>query len=441
MTMSDSASRVSLAAAWLVGGGEMGALIRAKQWAQTPLGPIESWPQSLRSAVSILLPSRAQIVIFWGPELIAIYNDAYRPVFGAKHPAALGMPAQQCWSEVWNVLEPLFRNVVTTGEAFWAKDHLFALERHGYVEETYFDVSYDPIRDESGRVGGLFCIVSETTGRIIGERRLAALRDLGRIGNGASSAGDVFRNAAAALAHYNCELPFVALYSWDARQHSGCLEALSGLSVNESSAAELLDSRNNGTAWPIGSDADLVIVAIAHGGGRTCGPWPEAIERAAVIKIMAPGSEPCGYLVAGISPRRKFDADYRDFLHLVGSNIATAVAGIHALEHERQRVQALAELDRAKTAFFSNVSHEFRTPLTLLLGPLEDLLTRSDSVLPQEDRALLAVAQRNGRRLLRLVNTLLDFRAYRGRTRPGVLPARRCGGVDAGPREHISFCL
>ena len=189
--MIDPVSEITrpLAADWLVGGGEMGALIRAKDWAATPLGPIESWPQSLRSAVSILLPSKAQIVLFWGPELVAIYNDAYRPVFGAKHPIALGMPARQCWSEVWDVLEPLFRSVVATGEAFWAKDHLFGLERHGYVEETYFDVSYDPIRDESGRVGGIFCIVSETTGRLVGERRLAALRDLGRIGDGAASHG------------------------------------------------------------------------------------------------------------------------------------------------------------------------------------------------------------------------------------------------------------
>lgn len=182
------------AADWLVGGGELGALIRAKDWAATPLGAIDDWPQSLRSAVSILLPSKAQIVVFWGPELVAIYNDAYRPVFGSKHPTALGKPAREAWSEIWDVLEPLFGGVVNDGEAFWAKDHLFALERHGYAEETYFDVSYDPVRDETGRVGGVFCIVSETTGRVIGGRRLAALRDLGRVGNGAASASEVFRD-------------------------------------------------------------------------------------------------------------------------------------------------------------------------------------------------------------------------------------------------------
>ena len=125
---------------WLVGGGELGALIRAKDWAATALGPIEGWPQSLRSAVSILLPSKAQIVLFWGPDLVAIYNDAYGPVFGSKHPTALGKPAREAWSELWDVLEPLLAGVVDTGEAVGAKDMMLVIERHGDVEETYLDV-------------------------------------------------------------------------------------------------------------------------------------------------------------------------------------------------------------------------------------------------------------------------------------------------------------
>ena len=122
---------------------------------------------------------KAQIVLFWGPELITIYNDAYAPVFGTKHPWALGRPARECWSEVWHVLGPLFEGVVRTGEAFWAKDHPFFLHRQGFLEETYYDVSYDPVRIEDGSVGGIFCIVSEQTGRVLGERRLRTLRDLG----------------------------------------------------------------------------------------------------------------------------------------------------------------------------------------------------------------------------------------------------------------------
>ena len=154
--------------------------MRAFDWSKTPLGPPESWPQSLRSAVSILLPSKAQIILFWGPEFVVLYNDAYRPVFGGKHPGALGLPGREAWSEIWDsVLHELLEGVRTTGEAFGASDRLFVLERFGYVEETFFDVSYDPVRDETGAVGGVFCIVSETTGRVLSERRLKTLRELG----------------------------------------------------------------------------------------------------------------------------------------------------------------------------------------------------------------------------------------------------------------------
>src|SRR5688572_16542803 len=411
---------------WLVGGGELGALIRAKDWAAASLGPIEGWPQSLRRAVSILFPSKAQIVLFWGPDLVAIYNDAYGPVCGAKHPTALGKPAREAWSELWDVLEPLLAGVVDTGEAFWAKDMMFVMERHGYVEETYFDVSYDPVRDESGHVGGVFCIVSETTGRVIGERRLAALRDLGRVGNGATSAGAVFRNTAVVLENYGKDLPFAALYSWDAASGTGRLEAVAGIAAGDAGAPLQIDSSNRHESWPLGGDAEIVLAEPPADVLLPGGPWPESVKQAAILKLATRANETYGYLVCGLSARRKFDDDYRDFVRLAGGNISAALAGVRALEDERQRAEKLAELDRAKTAFFSNVSHEFRTPLTLMLGPIEDLLTKSEG-LTADDRALLTVTQRNGVRMLRLVNTLLDFaRIEAGRAQATYQPTDLC---------------
>ena len=397
-----------MAADWLVGGGELGALIRAKDWAATPLGPIDAWPQSLRSCVSHLLPSRAQIVLFWGPDFVTVYNDAYRPVFGGKHPRVLGLPGRESWSELWDMLQPLLAGVVNTGDAFWATDLLFIIERHGYTEETYFDVSYDPVRDETGQVGGVFCIVSETTGRVIGERRLAALRDLGRVANGAAGAGDIFRNTAAMLENYSNDIPFAALYSWDEASATARLEAVAGIAAGDDGAPMCIDATNRHESWPLGGDAEIVLAESPPHVQLPRGPWPEPVTHAAILRLATRANETYGYLVCGLSARRKFDDDYRDFVRLVGANISGALAGVRALEDERRRSEQLAELDRAKTAFFSNVSHEFRTPLTLMLGPLEDLLAKSDS-LPTDDRALLAVAQRNGIRLLRLVNTLLDF--------------------------------
>ena len=224
--MSKAARARVEAASFLAGGSEMGALMRAFDWSATPLGSPETWPQSLRSAVSILLPSRAQICLFWGKDLIALYNDAYRPALGIKHPGALGQPAREVWKEFWqDVLRPLLEGVLNTGDAFWGSDYPFFLERLGYPEETYFDVSYDPVRDESGGVGGVFCIVSETTGRVVGERRLRLLRDIGRLASEARDAGDAFKRAAAVLGDYSQDIPFALLYGGDAAGGVRCAAA------------------------------------------------------------------------------------------------------------------------------------------------------------------------------------------------------------------------
>ena len=390
------------APSFLAGGGEMGARMRAVDWASTPLGAVDSWPQSLRSAVSILLPSKAQIILFWGRDLVALYNDAYRPVFGTKHPWALGRPAQECWSEVWNVLGPLFGGVLSTGEAFWAQDHLFYLDRLGFLEETYFDVSYDPVRVEDGTVGGIFCIVSETTGRVLGERRLRTLRELGTRTADVRGAADVWAVAADVLATNPGDLPFSLLYR-------AAAPGLRAELVGRSGVAE------DAIVFPadVTSDKLEALTAVLEE-GRVMAVATEsfvrrlpasAAEDALVLPVMA-GRQVVGFLVAGVSRFLKLDGVYRDFLDLLVGRLSAAIANARALEDERRRAEALSELDRAKTAFFSNVSHEFRTPLTLLLGPLEDALAAASG---GPDRERLELVHRNALRLLKLVNALLDF--------------------------------
>jgi hypothetical protein len=149
----------------------MGALIRALEWDKTSLGPIFAWPAHLKSTINLMLPAQAQIVLFWGPEFVALYNDAYAPTIGDKHPRALGRPARENWAELWDDLEPLLRRVLETGETVFAKDRPFYIERHGYPENVYFDISYSPVRDEAGKVGGVLCIVSETTERVVAQER------------------------------------------------------------------------------------------------------------------------------------------------------------------------------------------------------------------------------------------------------------------------------
>ncbi|MGX9390493.1 PAS domain S-box protein [Nitrobacteraceae bacterium UC4446_H13] len=150
----------------------MGKLIRALDWSATGLGPIAKWPAHLKSAVGLMLPAKVQIVLFWGPDFVALYNDTYRPTIGDKHPRALGRPARENWSELWSDLEPLLKQVLITGETVSAKDRPFHIERRGYPEAVYFDISYSPVHDASGAVDGVLCIVEETTQRIAAEQAL-----------------------------------------------------------------------------------------------------------------------------------------------------------------------------------------------------------------------------------------------------------------------------
>ncbi len=416
---------------FLAGGGEMGARIRDLDWSNTPLGPVESWPQSLRSTTSILLSSRAQLVMFWGPELVALYNDAYAPVFGAKHPWALGKPARECWAEIWNdVLASLFGSVFHSGESFFAQDHLFFLERHGYPEETYFDVSYDPVRDESGRVGGIFCIVGETTVKILSARRVQALRDLAARTAGAKAIEDVFTLAALTLSEYQLDLPFVLFYLMDYKTNSARLLSRAGFAPGVTASPTVLAiDEQTAWPWPLGEVVRTglpvyVRDARARMGGIDCGPYAESPRHAIALPITPPGHEkPMAIAVAGVSARLDLNDAYRSFYDFLAVALTSAVANASAREQERERTEALAAIDRAKTAFFSNVSHEFRTPLTLILGPLDELLTDTSGAVPAALHGQLETVRNNAGRLQKLVNTLLEFaRAEAGRLQASYEP-------------------
>jgi PAS domain-containing protein len=165
-------------------GGEMGMLMQSIDWAATPLGAVSEWQQSLRTVLSILLTSRHPIFLWWGSELVQFYNDAYRAILGStKHPKAMGQRGRECWQEIWDIIAPMIEAVMERGEATCIKDGMLPLDRNGYTEECYFNYAYSPIRDEIGGVGGIFCACDETTERVIGQRRLQTLRDLGFIAN------------------------------------------------------------------------------------------------------------------------------------------------------------------------------------------------------------------------------------------------------------------
>ena len=394
----------------------MGALMRAIDWSQTPVGPVERWPQSLRTVLSILLTSRHPIFVWWGKELVQFYNDGYRPILGAtKHPKAMGQRAREGWREIWDVIGPMIEAVIERGESTFIEDGLLCLDRNGYLEETYFTYAYSPIKDETGGNGGVFCACQESTERILGERRMRTLRELSEATSDQRSVEGACHKAALALASDRNDVPFALLYLTDAEGQRARLVGTVGLEPGSPAAPATLDAQDASAPWPWASvcrtrESVLLSSLPASLGPLPGGPWAEPSTSALVLPLSKPGHDtPTGILVAGISPRKALDTRYRSFLELAASHIASAVASSRAFEEEKRRVQALAELDRAKTDFFSNVSHEFRTPLTLLLGPVEEGLQDAGQPLPPRQRERQEAVLRNSLRLLNLVNKLLDF--------------------------------
>jgi PAS domain S-box-containing protein len=392
-----------------IAGSDMAAAISEFDWARTPLGPAEHWPQSLKSAVRLMLGSRYPMFIWWGRELTAIYNDAYIDVLGPRHPWALGRSARETWAELWDVLGPQTDAVLQRGTATWNDRVLLPMERKGYVEETYFTFSYSPCFNDQGDVGGVFCTCTEDTARVLGERRLKSLGALSATVLDSRNAQDACERAAAALAGNPYDLPFALLYLQDSPQ-SARLAASAGIAAPALAVPQIALTQAD-APWPLATvaatrEGRLVSGLEVH--ALVAGPWPEPVQQALVLPLPAPTPGALtGYLVAALNPRRPLDEEYRDWLSLVAQQVANAVADARGFEEEQQRSRALAELDRAKTAFFSNVSHELRTPLALMLGPLTELLESGPMQAGQ--RRSLEVARRNGRRLQRLVNTLLDF--------------------------------
>jgi PAS domain S-box-containing protein len=382
--------------------GEVGADLALVDWSATPLGPPQGWPQSLQTAVSILLSSRFSMWMAWGPELTFFCNAAYRrDTLGRKYPWALGRPASEVWAEIWDDIGPRIDTVLSTGKATWDEALLLFLERSGYPEETYHTFSYSPLRDDAGQVVGMLCVVSEDTDRVIGERRMATLRDLGSDPSVIRTEQQVLAFADQQLGRNASDLPFALTYLFDA---AGAAALASSTGIAPSQRAAL-------PVWPTHdlTGGQSVVVDLDGVAGLPTGNWREPPTHALVVPLRQQGAAPYGFLVAALNRYRDLDEGYRGFVELVAGHLAAGIASARSYQAQQRRAEELAELDRAKTTFFSNISHEFRTPLTLILGPVAELRARTENVLDEQARDELDVVQRNGLRLSKLVNTLLDF--------------------------------
>ncbi len=392
---------------------ELGSLIRTKDWSRTPIGPPERWSPTLKTVVDFLIVNRFPLLLWWGPQYVSIYNDAYRPILGTKHPSALGQPFREVWTEIEHVVRPLIDAPFNGGPATWMDDILLEVRRHGFTEETHFTIAYSPVPDETAPrgIGGVLATVHEITDKIVGERRITVLRDLGVRAGEARTAESACTIAARALEPHTKDIPFALLYLLDAGGVEARLAASSGVDANSAGAMQLVGVGGTRDVWRFSHVAETKVAAVIEGltAAMPCvppGPWSDPPEKAVVLPIKSSlPNQLAGFLVAGVSPRLRLDDQYCGFLDLVGAQIAASITTAQAYEQERKRAEALAEIDRAKTVFFSNVSHEFRTPLSLIIGPLSDAQKRKEGLNVEQ----LDLVHRNSLRLLKLVNSLLDF--------------------------------
>jgi signal transduction histidine kinase/CheY-like chemotaxis protein len=419
---------------FLTGGGEMGERMRTLDWSRTALGPVEDWPQSLRTSVSICLNSEFPINMAWGPHLVLLYNDAFIPILGIKHPhQALGIPNRECFREIWSVIGPMLEGVLHTGKATWSEDLLLPLERSDYLEECYFTFSYSPIRDESGGLGGVFIPVKETTEKVITERRLRTLKELACRGIGSRHVAGACRIAVETLSRNPYDLSFVSLYLYDEHSKRARLAGAAGVEVGTSVSAPLIDLDPTNPERPVLADAMLEKrTEVFHRellGALPEGIWNTAPDEVMVIPLTAGGqSSACGFLVVGVNARKRLDADYRRFLDLVAGQIGDAIAAARAHEAEKTRAEeqtqqlaeanreaararALAEAaNRAKDEFLAMLGHELRNPLSPILTATELLRMRD------QDGPELQLIERQLGHLVRLVDDLLDIsRITRGK--------------------------
>jgi signal transduction histidine kinase len=379
--------------------GEMARLIESFDWSRSPLGPSAQWPQSLKMALNICLRSRFQLAMFWGPELVFLYNDAEREVIGSLHPYALGRPAREVLVDMWETVGPMLHKVLNSGEATWSVDQPLMIDRYGLVEEAFFTWSYSPILGDDGGIGGVLLVTAENTQRVLAERRLRTLTEMAAEIAGVQSTERACATAIEILGQNPADIPCAMLYLLDARG-SASLCAYTGTSApprDRFALDEVIRQRGVIQLDNLASFFDAEVV-------------DQLPKSGIILPILESDLENLvGFLVAGVSDHRRLDTAYRNFFDLVTARIGATIASTRAREQERARLNAIAELDHAKTAFFTNISHEFRTPLTLILGVVDDMLAKTDPEVRDSRYEELSAVRRNGVRLLRLVNALLDF--------------------------------
>nr|WP_315251492.1 GAF domain-containing protein [uncultured Duganella sp.] len=336
--------------------GELGARIWAHDWGGTPLGPIAGWPQSLKTVINLMLNSPQPMWMGWGEQVTFLYNDAYIDVLSmAKHPWALGRPTGEVWAEIWDYCGPLADKVFARGESTMADNVRLFMRRGDFLEETFYAFSYSPVRDETGAVAGLFCANLDVTGRHLNARRMRTLADLNTRTLQEKTVHGACAIALATIADNPDDVPFAQLYLAGEGAPARLLHATHADIADARALFAVDEVIASGVAQLVALDARSAPAGLPPGLAQ------QPLREVLVLPLLGGPAQAIGALVLGVSSARRLDADYRGFLELIATQAGNAIRHARAAEDERLRADMLAEVDQAKTQFFSNVSHEFRT--------------------------------------------------------------------------------
>jgi signal transduction histidine kinase len=331
------------------GESEMAQRMRAFDWSTSPLGSVEHWPQSLRHALKICLTSRLPMHIWWSPTLTCFYNDAYIPLLGSsKHPAALGQRAQEVWAEVWDVVGPMVERVFRRGIAVGDEDMPLSLNRALPREEVFLTFSLSPVTGFYGTVEGIFAACSEVTEKVVGARRLQTLTRLASESLAAGSVDQVCHAIEGVLASNPHDVPCAALYLARESQTRMTRAVRTGLPEETAWLPPVLDlDSDDGAPWPLVGLLRTRVpkVVTLETTVPVTGPWPEPVTAVYLVPL-CPRTRGTleGVLIAGVSPRRPFDAEYQEFLLDVATHAADAIADARIAEVERERTEALSDI-------------------------------------------------------------------------------------------------